>query len=193
MTSDYFSCNQVLHSGFRIAGESLIVVPGSSSIPWLNMGWSRKKFIHVDSGAGVNTSKRNQCSLRQIFSATSKDAFKAHESVTSVLGFGGICLFRELSPLHIPHICLYSLCWMIPTKDSLTHRFFFCNVLRFFYRKLSSCQAYFFSITILWPDQNILCLFSFLSSHVSKCYPFFTFQLESHILHKTSPNHPRLK
>lgn len=100
MTSNCSSCHWVTHAGFKIMGESVVVAPESSFIPWLNMGWSRWKDISVDSGMeSGTTSKRNQDTIRQISSAASNDAFKARESVTSASGLGRTCPFREVISL----------------------------------------------------------------------------------------------
>lgn len=56
------------------------------------------------------TSKRNQSPIRQISSATSNVAFKTHESVTSVLGFEGICPYRGyLLCTFLLHMLIHSL------------------------------------------------------------------------------------
>lgn len=52
------------------------------------------------------TSKRNPDTIRQNSSATSHDAFKAHEPVTSVWGLGGTCPFREIISFPYPSYVL---------------------------------------------------------------------------------------
>ena len=126
----------------------------------------------------------------------------------------------KLSPFCIPHVCSYTLCRMIPTmKGSLPHKFFFmlgwnkgwglrlCLMLKTLqlwshFCRGKSCDS---STETFLPIQFIhsmspssdpikaSCVYSLYSSYLSKCYPFFTFQLKSHILHETFLNHPSPK
>lgn len=68
------------------------------SIPWLNMvrGPRENMSLLTLMLESSTTSKRSQDTIRRIFSASSLDSCKAHESVINVLGLGRPCPFREV-------------------------------------------------------------------------------------------------
>lgn len=156
--------------------------------------------------------------MGQISSPTSHDAFKAHHSVTSVSGLGGICPFSKvISFLHSSYMLKYSL-----LNDSNSESFPTFLLLKWnkgqefrlstwssrpsnsgpTFIELSFCK----SSTDTFPSVKLVhsmspspdptktsYVYPLFCSRLSKCYPFFTFQLKSHILHETFPSHPSPK